>query len=394
MKKITSFTLLMIFSSIVYSQGLKEKWIFKTNGRVYSTPAVSGNVVLMGSGDSCFYSVDKLSGKLNWSFRTKGPVHSDPAVSGKAVIFGSADGNLYSVDIQSGKLNWKFASEGEKMLDMWDYYLSSPKVSQGIVFWGSGDGHLYALDCQSGKLRWKFKSGGIVHATPAIEEGIVYIGDYAGNFYALNAESGTPVWQFRTVGDLYFPNGEVQKGAIVDSGTVYFGSRDYNIYALDVKTGRGKWNMKEAGSWIIATPVVYNKNIYLGTSDTHRFYCLRKAEGKVMWQIPLPMRVYGSGIVHNNVLWFGCFDGKLRGVDPLTGELIYEYQTRGSKENYSKVYGDDGKFRKDFELYGKDYLESERSIHSLGSILSTPVIDNNILYFGSSDGGLYAVPVQ
>ncbi|MHC1777233.1 MAG: PQQ-binding-like beta-propeller repeat protein [Lentimicrobium sp.] len=394
MKKSVSLTLLMIISMIVYSQGLKEKWIFKTNGRVYSSPAISANAVLFRSGDSCFYSVDKINGKQNWSYRTGGAVHADPAVSGDAVIFSSGDGNLYSVDIQTGKLNWKFAAEGEKMLDMWDYYLSSPIVNQGVVYWGSGDGHLYAIDCQSGKLKWKFKSGGIIHATPANENGIIYVGDYAGNFYALNAESGIPVWQFRTVGDQYFPNGEVQKEAVVDSGTVYFGSRDYNIYALDVKTGRGKWNMKEAGSWIIAIPVVYKKNIYFGTSDTHRFYCLRKADGKVMWQISLPMRVYGSGVIHNNILWFGCFDGIIRGVDPLTGEIKYEYQTKGSKDNYSKVYGENGKFRKDFELYGKDYLESERTIHSLGSILSTPVIDINVIYFGSSDGGLYAVPVE
>ncbi len=394
MRKIVFLALLMIITTFVYSQGLKEKWIFKTNGRVYSSPSISGNAVLFGSGDSCFYSVDKISGKQNWSYRTSGAVHADPAVSGDAVIFGSADGNLYSLDIQTGRLNWKFAAEVEKMLDMWDYYLSSPIVNQGVVYWGSGDGHLYAIDCQSGKLKWKFKSGGIIHAAPAFENGIVYVGDYAGNFYALNAENGIPVWQFRTVGDLYFPNGEVQKGAVVDSGTVYFGSRDYNIYALDVKTGRGKWNMKEVGSWVIATPVVYKNNIYFGTSDTHKFYCLRKTDGKVMWQIPLPMRVYGSGIVQNNVLWFGCFDGILRGVDPMSGELRYEYQTKGSKENYSKVYGDDGKFRKDFELYGKDYLESEATIHSLGSILSTPAIDNNVIYFGSSDGGLYAIILE
>lgn len=394
MKRIISLTLLMIVSIMVFAQGMKEKWIFKTNGRVYSTPVVSGNAVLFGSGDSCFYSVDKYNGKQNWLYHTNGPVHSDPAVSGNVVIFGSADGTLCSADIQTGKLNWKFASEGEKMLDVWDYYLSSPKISQGIVYWGSGDGFLCAIDCISGRLKWKFRSGGIIHATPVIEKEIVFFGDYAGNFYALNAESGLPVWQFRTIGDQYFPNGEVQKGAVADSGTVYFGSRDFNIYALDVKTGRGKWNMKEVGSWIIATPVVYHDNIYFGTSDTHRFYCLRKADGKVIWQIPLPMRVYGSATMNNNILWFGCFDGKLRGVDPLTGEIKYEYQTNGSKENYTKVYADDGKFRKDFELYGKNYLEAEQTIHSLGSILSTPVFDDNTIYFGSSDGGLYAVTFE
>jgi outer membrane protein assembly factor BamB len=394
MKKSLLLALLISISQFLLAGNPKENWIFKTNGRVYSSPVISGNIVLFGSGDSCFYAINKTNGQEIWRFRTDGPVHSDASIDGNFVFFGSADGNLYSLDVETGSLSWKFSSEGEKMLDIWDYYLSSPIVSAGNIYWGSGDGKLYSIDSQSGKLNWKFKACGIIHASPAIAEGIVYVGDYAGYFYALEGVSGELKWKSRTIGETYFPNGEVQKGAVVVDGVVYFGSRDYNVYALDAKTGRGRWNMKETGSWVIATPTVYDGHIFFGTSDTHRFYCLRKADGKVIWQIPLPMRVYGSAVVYNNILWFGCFDGKLRGVDPMTGEIRYEYQTKGSLENYSKVYGYDGKFRKDFEIYGKNYLEAERTLHSLGSILSTPVIENNIIFFGSSDGGLYAVPVE
>lgn len=394
MKKSLLLALLISISQLMLAGNLKENWIFRTNGRIYSTPAISGNIVLFGSGDSCFYAVNKSNGMEIWRFRTEGPVHSDAAINGSSVIFGSADGNLYSLEIATGKLIWKFSSEGEKMLDMWDYYLSSPAISNAYVYWGSGDGNMYAIDNQSGKLKWKFKSNGIIHATAAVDNGIVFFGDYAGYFYALDGVSGELKWKSRTIGETYFPNGEVQKGAVVVDGVVYFGSRDYNVYALDAKTGRGRWNMKESGSWVIATPTDYNGHIFFGTSDTHRFYCLRKADGKIIWQIPLPMRVYGSAVVNNDILWFGCFDGKLRGVDPKSGEILHEYQTEGSKENYSKVYGDDGKFREGFELYGKDYLEAERSIHKLGAILSTPVVDHNVIYFGSSDGGMYAVQVE
>jgi outer membrane protein assembly factor BamB len=394
MKKSLLLALLISISQFLLADNPEENWIFRTNGRIYSSPVISGNLVLFGSGDSCFYAVNKENGLEIWRFKTNGPIHSDAAINGSSVIFGSADGNLYSLEIATGKLNWKFSSEGEKMLDIWDYYLSSPLVSSGYIYWGSGDGNLYAIDRQSGKLKWKFKSAGIIHASPAIAEGIVYVGDYAGYFYALDGVSGELKWKSRTIGETYFPNGEVQKGAVVVDGVVYFGSRDYNVYALDAKTGRGRWNMKETGSWVIATPTVYDGHVFFGTSDTHKFYCLRKSDGKIIWQISLPMRVYGSALVNNDILWFGCFDGKLRGVDPMTGEIKFEYQTKGSKENHSKVYGDDGKFRKDFELYGKNYLEAEHTIHSLGSILSTPAIDNNIIFFGSSDGGMYAVSLE
>jgi outer membrane protein assembly factor BamB len=106
------------------------------------------------------------------------------------------------------------------------------------------------------------------------------------------------------------------------------------------------------------------------------------------------MRVYGSAIVSNDVVYFGCFDGKLRGVDPLTGAPVTEFLTQGCKDNYQKVFNNDGSFRSDFELYGRDYNESERIIHTLGAILSTPVADAGVLYFGSSDGNLYAVEAR
>jgi outer membrane protein assembly factor BamB len=366
-------------------------WNFQTKGRIYCTPAISGSTILAGSGDSTLYAIDKLTGKIIWSYKTNGAINSSPAIYSSSVFVGSTDGSIYALSIEKGNLLWKFDSEGEKMLDVWDYYLSSPCVYNGTVYWGSGDGNLYAIDSKTGNQIWKFKASGIVHATPIVNDEKVYFGDFGGYFYCLNAVNGEVFWQFRTVGDAYFPNGEIQKGATIDNGIVYFGSRDFNIYALNAQTGRGHWNMKEVGSWIIATPLVFQNYIYVGTSDTHRFYCLSKANGRVIWQIDLPMRVYGSAIEHKGIIYFGCFDGILRGVDFKSGELKWQFQTDGSRKNYNKIYNAEGKFIEGFELYGKNYLESERLIHTLGSILSTPIIEGNVVFFGSSDGTIYSV---
>jgi eukaryotic-like serine/threonine-protein kinase len=369
-------------------------WKFQTQGRVYATPAVSGDIVLIGSGDSTFYAVSKKTGKQIWNYKADGAIHSSPCVVDNFVFFGTTGGSLYALNIETGNLSWKFDSGGEKMLDVWDYYISSPCAYNGFVYWGSGDGFLYAIDCKTGNLVWKFKANGIIHATPLAYDDKVYFGDFSGYFYSLNAINGDINWQFRTIGDTYFPNGEIQKGATLNNGIIYFGSRDYNIYALSAKTGRGHWNMKELGSWVIAEPLVYKEYIYVGTSDTHRFYCLSKVNGKIVWQIPLPMRVYGSAIEQNGIIYFGCFDGILRGVDYKTGEIRWQFQTEASKANYSKIFDTNGKFKEGFELFGKDYLESERLIHSLGAILSTPVINENVIFFGSSDGGLYSVKIS
>jgi len=366
-------------------------WKFKTDGRVYSSPLIAGEMVYFGSGDNHFYALNKESGTQQWVFKTDGAVHSSAAIKGNALYVGSTDGKLYAIDKNTGQMIWSFASAGEKMYGLWDYYLSSPVVDEDKVYWGSGDGHLYAIDASSGELQWKYDTGDIVHASPALDSEKVYFGGFDGHMYALNKEDATLVWKFKTVGASYFPKGEIQKAALINDGAVYFGSRDYNMYALDAVTGRGRWNLKQPQGWIIATPVEHNGNLYFGTSDAHIFYSVDKNSGAVNWTIPLNMRVYGSAIVHNDIVYFGTFDGKLIGIDHLTGELKWQFQTTASKQNYHKVYDESGHFKEGFVLYGEDWETPEKMIHELGSILSSPVIEKGVVYFGSSDGFLYAV---
>ncbi|MFC1776435.1 PQQ-binding-like beta-propeller repeat protein [Pseudomonadota bacterium] len=372
----------------------ETKWKYKTGGRVYSSPLIAGDSVYFGSGDHHFYALNKQTGTLEWSFKSGGAVHSSASVKGKLVYFGSADGSLYALDKNSGELAWKFDSNGEKINGLWDYYLSSPAVENNLVYWGSGDGHVYAVDAGSGKLKWKYDTGDIVHASPVVYKDKVFIGGFDGHMYALNKDDGSLIWKFKTVGASYFPKGEIQRAALIDDDVVYFGSRDYNMYALDANTGRGKWNMKQPRGWIIATPVEHQGNIYFGTSDAHIFYSMNKQSGEVNWTIPLNMRVYGSAIVHGDLLYFGTFDGKVLGIDPANGETRWQFQTDGSKHNYPTVYDENGEFKKDFVLYGADYETSENIIHTLGSVLSSPLIEDGVIYFGSSDGHLYAVNLQ
>lgn len=369
-------------------------WKFKTGDRVYSSATVSKDKVFIGSGDHHLYAFDKKDGSLVWKLKTGGAVHSSPLCHNGIVYVGSGDGNLYALSENDGKLVWKFASKGERMYDLWDYYLSSPAIRDGIIYWGSGDSYVYAVEANSGKLKWKFKTNDIVHATPLIDSNFLYIGSFDGYFYCLDKNRGNPVWKFKTIGDRHFPKGEIQKGATLKNDVVYFGSRDYNIYALNAKTGTGHWNMKEKGSWIIATPLVWNNNVYVGTSDTHAFYALGAEYGEDRWKIKLNMRVYGGAVALDSTIYFGCFNGKLYGVDPASGKITWQFQTEGSKQNYSSVYADNDEFRKDFTTYGEKYVEAEKKLHTLGSILSTPTIADGIIYFGSSDGNIYAVSIK
>ncbi|MEX0722636.1 MAG: PQQ-binding-like beta-propeller repeat protein [Gracilimonas sp.] len=388
----TKYVLLFVFffaSQFSFAQD-NVLWKFQTDDRVYSSPLIDKDRVYFGSGDNSFYALDKKTGKQVWVFQTNGAVHSSPAILDDLIYFGSTDGNLYAAEKNTGELVWTFQSEGEEMYDIWDYYLSDPVTHNGNVFWGSGDGYMYALDAKSGELEWKYQTGDIIHAAPVVSDSKLYFGNYNGEFFSLDSADGSVIWKFRTIGDSYFQKGEIQKAALVEGDAVYFGSRDYNIYALNKNTGRGNWNRK-TGSWVISTPFAYKERVFFGTSDSHIFYGANKVSGKTELEVPVEMRVYGSAIAHNDVIYFGSFDGKVTGVDYETGKVVWEFQTQSSKENYHNIYKEEGGFIDGFVLYDEEYMETEAKIHTLGSILSTPFIDDNVIYFGSSDGYLYAV---
>ncbi len=70
-------------------------------------------------------------------------------------------------------------------------------------------------------------------------------------------------------------------------------------------------------------------NLYFGTSDSHAFYCVDKDYGQVKWKLALSMRVYGSAVAKDSLIYFGCFNGKLYGVNYRTGGNCVAVSNRG-----------------------------------------------------------------
>lgn len=391
---------------------LTLKWTFSTSGAIVSSPAVSGGVVYVGSADGGLYAVEATTGKLRWRFDAHGDVNSSPAISGDHVFVVSLDGNLYAVDTVTGKQLWSFATEGERrftaagilgaqpsaevMPDPWDFYLSSPTVVDGAVYFGSGDGHIYAVDAVTGKLRWSYKTGDVVHSSPAVSGGVVYAGSSDTYFYALNAATGELKWKFKTGED---PKTHVMTGipgsAAVANGTVYFGCRDANFYSLDAATGALKWKVPNDGSWVIASPSVADGVVYYTTSDSHRFQALDAISGKVLYWLPTAIYAFSSPAIAGPRAYFGTFDGQLHAVDLEKHGYAGVFSTPGFSANGPRFLGPDGGLKED-KVWTGDTLDDmivniRTKVFSMGSILSSPVVEDGALYFGSVDGKLYAL---
>ncbi|HTD74049.1 MAG TPA: PQQ-binding-like beta-propeller repeat protein [Steroidobacteraceae bacterium] len=388
------------------------KWKFKTEGAVISTPAVIDGTAYFGSNDHFLYAVNSADGAQRWKFKTGSRVASSPAVSQGRVYFGSYDGNIYAVDAKSGEQRWKFATEGERrftgrhlhgndpagesMSDPFDFYLSSPTVVQDTVYIGSGDGNIYALDAATGALRWKFHTGDVVHASPAVANGTIYIGSWDSYFYALDAKSGQERWRFKTGEDHAIANQVgIQSSAMISDGIVYFGCRDSNLYALDALTGTKKWAYSTKGSWVISTPVAKEGTVYFTTSDSGLLLAADAKSGVLKYSLSFhhwPM--FSSPAIAGRNLYIGSNAGTLMAIDLDKHATAWTFSTDGAKTNAAALTQKDGAPNYTAAFTDNFYDEMVIGVWkmlSLGAVLSSPVIERDMIYFGSTDGNVYAI---
>jgi outer membrane protein assembly factor BamB len=397
------------------------KWKLKTAGKIFSSPAVYQNAVYIGSEDHNLYAADKTTGRLLWKFNTGGAVHSSPAVYKNVVYFGSYDGFYYALNATTGKLKWKFKTGGEKkvsskglwtmkpdtmyMDDLYDFFLSSPILNLNdrdlILYFGSSDGNLYALNALTGKKKWAFKTNGLIHTSPALYQGKVYFGSWDKFFYAIDAGTGRLQWRFETGNQpVYHVLEGIQSSPTCADGRVYIGSRDGYFYALDAANGKTVWKYAADNSWVLTTAVVKDGMVYFGTSDTYLFLGFDARTGKEKMRYKTNGYVYSSPALTGSTAYFGDFTGNLCAVDLSSGKLTGQFNTPGKIANAKKVLNNEGNI--DFNLLAKGEdlslyatsVNAMNKLYTLGSIVSSPAINNGLIYFGSADGYLYALNLK
>ena len=389
----------------------RVKWKFATGNRVISSPVISGKALYFGGDDGNVYAVDSETGGQIWKTKTRGPVPATPAVVNGTLYIGSYDGNFYALNADTGALKWKFATGGERrfeakglhgmqpknqtIADSFDIFLSSPVVVDGAVYFGSGDGNVYALDANSGELRWKFKTGDVVHASPAFADGVVFVGSWDSYFYAIDAKNGKEKWRFHGGEDALIHNqvGFQSSPAVVD-GVVYTGCRDAQLYALEAESGKEKWKIDNQLSWVITSPAVVGGKVYFATSDSALYHVAGAVTGKSLVKEDGRAYMFSSPAVVNDTVFIGVLNGTLAARDAASGKLLWEFQTDASKENKGWVLTVERRFNVPmlfFDNWHEGPIVAQDRQLSVGSIFSSPLVANGAVYFGSTDGFVYAI---
>ena len=330
--------------------------------------------------------------QLDWSYQTGGPVFSSPAVAGGVVYVGSEDNNLYALNATTGALLWKYTTGG--------IIGSSPAVANGAVYFGSFDNNLYALNATTGALLWQYTTGGPVYYSPAVANGVVYFGSSDNNLYALNATTGALLWQ-----STYGPADTVA----VANNRVFFGSVDPTtgnamIYALDAGTGALVWSTlvglsNPYGGFDFSTPAVTAPYLYVNVmswmqeSEYGMLLCLDMMGGGIYWQGPtggvgLDPAV-GNGMVYDPTEAVHHLPAWLSAYRMQDGVMMWQYLPNGYVGSPAAANGL-VYFGAGSTLYGLNASTGGLLWQYPVGVESSPAVANGVVYVGSGDGNLYA----
>ncbi len=207
---------------------------------------------------------------------------------------------------------------------------SSPVVVGDLVLVGSGDGSLYAFDTASGAELWRFEAGSPVTSSPAVDGGVAYVGDRANRFHAVEIATGRLRWSVDTGTDLPWPWGH------------------------------------EGWDYFTSSPAVASGLVVAGSGDGN-VYAFDARTGTERWRTPTGGRVRASPAIADSSVYVGSTDGVLYALDLTTGAIRWTYETEGVAHDAATL-GFDRK-----------------------SIQSTAAVGDANVFFGSRDGGVYAL---
>jgi outer membrane protein assembly factor BamB len=385
---------------------LKLEWQYSLFSQVSASPVVAGGQLFVAAENGNLYSFDLDNKQFNWLYHTEAGIASTPVVAGGRIYFLSRDGFFYALEQATGKRLWRFATGGEARFaavggyglpaamgpvpDPWDFYLSSPLVHNGKVYFGSSDHHLYALDASSGELIWSFDAGDSIHSSPVYANNKIFFGTWGTRLYAVNAETGLETWHFQGGVDReYSVMLGITAAPAVDATAVYIGARDGFVYALRQTDGATLWRYDAAGSWVLSTAAIDEKNIYVGTSDTGLFLALDKKTGKEKYRADTRLWTYSSPVlVQNRYAFIGTMAGELYGFDKNTGKPLWYYQTPEGRADINDIVdGKTGKLRGE-KIFAADKQTQAgvEEVKTLGAFVASPIWVGNQLIAVSATG--------
>ncbi len=303
-------------SSAKIKTPLKLAWTFKTAGPVMSSPAIVGDRVYVGSGDSNVYCLNLVDGTRRWAFTASGPIEASPLILDGRVYIGDVNTNFYALDAQAGKQVWRQGFD-DKIKSSASWYLAPDGKTRAILV-GSYDFKLYSLSAETGRTNWVYETGNYINGSPAIAEGMTVFGGCDTIVHVLNLANGTKTREIEA-------GAPIIGSAALAGGRAYVGHYENEFLCTNLKDGKIEWRYRDRAFPYATSPAITEDRVLFGGRDK-RLHCVQRSDGKAVWTFPTRGKVESSPVVADGKVFFGSDDGRLYAVSLADGSELWRYE--------------------------------------------------------------------
>lgn len=262
---------------------------------------------------------------------------------------------------QSGKINWRYPVRSS--------IKNTIAAGDGLILAQDIDGWLYAINATSGKLAWEKKLA-TKSITPTLIEGlviadhVVYAGSGAG-LCATDLRTGKELWRNKDWEQHEGSTATLSVGKDILIGSAHWGA----LYGNDIHTGEKRWQAEDNGIRHRSSSATIQGDMLYLTSDNSLFI-MAAATGTIISRKGLPynVNVSSSPLVTDREIIFGTAEEGIVALDRETLTEKWKFKTGPAL------------------IYTSPYVRNPAS-----TVESSPVLSGNLIFFGGSDGVIYAL---
>ncbi|MBN2091483.1 PQQ-binding-like beta-propeller repeat protein, partial [candidate division KSB1 bacterium] len=293
---------------------------------------------------------------------------------------------------------------------------ASPVIVNGLVAIPSKDRHnlntnnICVFDATSGDFKWCFETEAAIHHSLVATNDEIIGQDVSGNIYMLDQKSGEAIWQqaiFEKPAEYW-----LYATPIVENHRIFAGNAA-SLAVLQTTDGTLLLKKRMGAHWIstYTSPTLYYNKLLIGAMwHDKNLYCLDSESGERLWDLPIS-GTHGTPMIYQDRGFVSTFNGKLVSFAPGTGEIFWQQDLGDGWASTTPSAGDSivvvgsgdgkmlgidmlsGKIRWQFKCHESIFPVSPYRT-SLQALTSSPVITGDFVYFGATDGYLYALDLH
>jgi outer membrane protein assembly factor BamB len=252
------------------------RWSQQLDGSGSGTPAVSGDLVYVTSGDNTGWAINRSDGTVAWQIGASDDTNNilgapAPALTDDLAIFAFGSGEVQAVFRRGGLSRWDASILGKRpgrALSNVSDVTAAPVVDGGRVYVGNQSGRIAALDAASGARIWSAREGAVGPVWP-VGDSVFALSDL-NELLRLDAADGSRIW------GVALPNFVERKpkkqsrvvahhGPILAGGRIIVASGDGALRSFDPASG-ALAGLVEIPGGATSAPVVAGRTLYVVTA--------------------------------------------------------------------------------------------------------------------------------